>query len=184
MTLNTSKEALGRNPKDLVELNEEQLRDTHPAERHEASFRPSRTPSETGGGEHGAQTVRRTELLQAPSRIDERNRDNFLRFRDEWVRNRARDIRRAGSIFFNTCSEDTASITALNEFYRWRVFDRFKSEQRDEKELNIGMMQHSRDFGKFPEDVTSAEKLHMCRIVCREKDRRVFGKTCRQRANS
>jgi hypothetical protein len=184
MTLNTSIEALGRNSKHLVALDEEQLRDTHLVECHEASFRPSWTPSATGGEEHGPQTVRRTELQQAQSRIDERSRDSFLRFRDEWVRNRALDIRQAGSISFNTCSEDTASITALNEFYRWRVFDRFKAEQRDEKELIIGMMQRSSDFGSFPEDVAAAEKLHMCRIVCREKGRRVFRKTCRRSPNS
>ena len=65
------------------------------------------------------------------------------------LRNRARDIRQAGSISFKTCSEDTASITALNEFYEWRVFDGFKAEHRDEKELKIGMMRSSRDFESF-----------------------------------
>lgn len=184
MTPNTSIEALGRNSEHLVELGEEQLRDTHLVECQEASYRPSRTPSKAGGGAHGTQTVQRTEVQQTPSRIEERSRDSFLRFRDEWVKNRARDIRQAGSVSFNTCSEDTASITALNEFYKWRVFDGFKAEHRDEKELKIGMMQGSRDFESFPKDVAAAEKLHMCRIVCREKGRRVFRKTCRRRAKS
>ena len=183
MTPNTS-EALGRNSKHLVELEEEQLRDMHLVECHEASYRPSQTPSKASGGAHGTQTVQRTEVQQAPSRIEERSRDGFLRFRDEWVRNRARDIRQAGSISFKTCSEDTASITALNEFYKWRVFDGLKAEHREEKELEIVMMQGSRDFGRFPKDVAATEKLHMCRIVCREKDRRVFRKTCRRRAKS
>src|SRR5260370_5598789 len=180
MTPNTSIKALGRNFEHLVELEEEQLRDAHLVECHEASYRPSRTPSKAGGGAHGTQTVQPTDVQQAPSRIEERNRDSFLQFRDEWVRNRARDIRQAGSISFNTCSEDTASITALNEFYRSRVFGGFEAEHRDEKELEIAMMQGSRDFGSFPKDVAAAEKLQMCRIVCREKSRRV----CRRQAES
>jgi hypothetical protein len=124
------------------------------------------------------------DVQQAPGRIEERSRDGFLRFRDEWVRNRARDIRQAGSVSFNTCSEDTASITALNEFYRWRVFDRLKAEHHDEKELEIGMIEGSRDFGSFLKNVAAAEKLPTCRIVCRERGRRVFRKTCGQRALS
>ena len=178
MTPNTSIKALGRNSEYLAELEEGQLRDTHLVAWHEASYRSSRTPSKAGGGAHGTQTVQRTEVQQAPSRIEELNRDSFLRFRDEWVRNRARDIRQAGSISFKTCSEDTASITALNEFYRWRIFDGFNAEYRDEKELEIGMMQGSRDFGSFHKDVAAAEKLHMCRIVCHEKGQRVLRKTC------
>jgi hypothetical protein len=184
MTYNTSIEALGHNSEHLSELEEELPRDTHLVERHEALYRPLRTPSKDGGGAHGTQTVQRTEVQQAPSRIDERSRDSLLRFRDEWVKNRARDIRQAGSISFHTCSEDTASITALNEFYRRRVFDQFKAEHRDEKELEIGMMQGSRDFGSFAEEVAAAEKLQVCRIVWREKGRRVFRKTCRRRAKS
>ena len=184
MTPNTSIDAPSRNSEYLVELEEDLLRDTHLVECHEASYRPLRMPSKAGGGAHGAQTVQRTELQQAPSRIEERDRDSFLQFRDEWVRNRARDIRQAGSISFNTCSEDTASITALNEFYRWRVFDGLKAEHRGEKELETEMMQRSADFGSFPKDVAATEKLHMCRIVGREKERRVFRKTCRRRARS
>ncbi len=184
MKLNTSIEALDCNSKHLVDLDEEQLRDMHLVECHEASYRPSPASSEAGGAELGTQTIRRAELQHAPSGIDERSRDRFLRFRDEWVRNRARDIRQAGSISYNTCSEDTASITALNEFYTWRVFDGFKAEQCDEKTLNIGMIRRSREFGRFPEDGATAEKLHTCRIVCREKGRRVFKKTCRRRVRS
>src|SRR6266567_5504629 len=163
MTPNTSIEALGRNSEYLAELEEGQLRDTHLVAWHEASYRSSRTPSKAGGA-HGTPTVQRTEVQRAPSRIEELNRDSFLRFRDEWVRNRARDIQQAGSISFHTCSEDTASITALNEFYRWRVFDGFKAEHHDEKELEVGMMQGSRDFGSFPKVAGAAEKLHRCRI--------------------
>jgi hypothetical protein len=140
MTPNTSLQALGRNSEHLVELEEEQLRDMHLVECYEASYRPSRTPSRISDGAHGTQTVQRTEA-QVPSRIEEASRDSFLRFRDEWVRNRARDIQQGGSISFHTCSEDTASITALNEFYRWRAFDGFKAERHYEKELEIGMMQ-------------------------------------------
>jgi hypothetical protein len=184
MTPNTSIEALGRNSEHLVGLEEGQLRDTHLVACHEASYRSSRTPSNAGGGAHGTQTIQRTKAQQAPSRIEELNRDSFLRFRDDWVRNRARDIQQAGSISFHTCSEDTASITALNEFYRWRVFDGFKAEHHDEKESEIGMMPGSRDFGSFPKDVAAPEKLHMCRIVGREKGGRVFGQTCRRRAKS
>ena len=184
MTLNSSIEALGRNSKHLVELEEEQLQHTHSVECHESSYRPSRTPSKAGGGAHGTQTVQRTEVQQAPSRFEELSRDSFLRFRDEWVRSRAWDIRQAGDISFNTCSEDTASITALNEFYRWRVFDGFNAEHRDEKELEIGVMRDSRDFGSFPKDVVVAERLHMYRIVCREKCQRVLRKTCRRSVES
>jgi len=184
MTPNTSTEALGRNSEHLFELEEEQLRDTHLAECHEALYRLSRMPFKAGSGAHGTRTVPRTEVQQAPSRIEEGSRDSFLRSRDKWVRNRARDIRQAGSISLNTCSEDTASITALNEFYRKRIFDGFKAEHRDEKEVAIGMIQGSREFGSFPEDVAAAEKLHMSRIVCREKGRRVFRMTCRRCAKS
>jgi hypothetical protein len=183
MTPNTSIVAFGRNSKHPVDLEEEELRDTHLGEYYEASYRPSRPPSKVGGGTQGTQTVQRTEVQQAPSRIEERNRDSFLRFRDEWVRNRARDIRQERSISFNTCSEDTASITALNEFYRWRVFEGFIPEDSDEKKVEIVMMKGSRDFGRFPKDV-SVEKLHMCRSVCRENGRRAFLKTCRLRAKS
>jgi hypothetical protein len=171
MTPNTSIEALSGNFEHRFELEEEQFRDTHLVECHGASYRPS-------------PTVQRTDVQQGPSRIEERSKFSFLRFRDEWVRNRAREIQRAESISFSTCSEDTASITALNEFYRWRVFDGFKAEHRDEKELKIGMIQGSRAFGRFPKDVTSAEKHLRCRIVCREKGRRVFKKDCRRVAES
>ena len=58
-----------------------------------------------------------------PGRIEEWSADRLLQFRDEWVRNRARDIRKEASIAFRFCSEDSASITALNEFYRWRTVD-------------------------------------------------------------
>jgi hypothetical protein len=182
MTPNTSIETLGYS-EHLVELEEERLRDTHLIEFREASYRPSRAHSKAPGGAHGTQTVQRTEVQQAPSRNEER-RDSFLRFREEWVRNRARDIRHAASVSFNACSEDTASITALNEFYRWRVFDRFKAEHSDEKELEIGRIQVLPNSGSFPKDLAAVEMRHMCRTVCREKGRRVFRKTCRQRAKS
>jgi hypothetical protein len=179
MTPNTSLETPGRKSEHLGELEEKQQRETNLFECHEAWYRPSRTPFEAGGGENSAQTAQRTEVLRAPSMIDDRSRDSFLRFRDEWVRNRARDIRHTRIISFNTCSEDTASITALNEFYRRRVFDGFKAEVCDEKESEIGMMQGSRNFGSLPKDVVEAEKLYICRIVCREKGRRIFKKNCR-----
>jgi hypothetical protein len=184
MTLKTSIEALGRNFEPLVELEDERLRDAHMAECHEASYPPSRTPSKAGGGPHGTKIVQPTEVQQAPSKIQDLNRDSFLRFRDAWVRNRARDIQRTGSISFHTWSDDTASITALNEFYSGRIFDGFKAEPRDEEEVEIGMMQGSRDFGSVPREVASAEKLHLCRIGCRERGRRVFRKTCCRRAKS
>jgi hypothetical protein len=184
MTPNTSIKALGRNSEHRAELEEEQLSDTNVAVCHEASYRHSRPTSEAVGVEHGTQTVQRKEAQQVPGRIEELSKDNFLQFRDEWVRNRARDIRRAGSISFKTCSEDTASITALNEFYRWRIFDGLKVKHRDEKEVEIGMMQGSRDFESFPKDVAAAERLQMCRIVCREKGRQVIRKTCRRGAMS
>jgi len=184
MAPNTSIVAFGRNSKHLVELEDEELRDTQLGECCEASYRHSRPPSKVSGGAHGAQTVQRTEVQQAPSRIEERNRESVLRFRDEWVRNRARDIRQGRNFSFNTCSEDTASITALNEFYRWRVFEGFMPEDSDENKLEIVMMKGSRDFGRFPKDVAAVEKLHMCRSVCRENGRRVFLKTCRLRAKS
>lgn len=168
--------ALGSNLELLIELEEERLRDSHLVECHEASYRPSRTPSKAGSGVHGTKRVQQTGVQQAPSRIEDLNRDSFLRFRDLWVRNRALDIQRTGSISFHTCSDDTASIAALNEFYRWRIFDGFKAEHRDEKEVEIEMMQGSRDFGSVPKEVASAEKLHMCRIGCRERGRRVFRK--------
>jgi len=170
MTHNTSIEALSRGSQHLVELEEELLRDTYLIE--------------SGIGAHGTQTVQRSEVQQAPGRSEELSRDSFLRFRDGWVRNRAWEIRQAGSTSFNTCSEDTASITALNEFYTWRVFDGFRSEHRDEKEKEAGMIRDSGDFGSFPKDVAAAEKLIMCKIACREKDRRVFRKTCHRRAKS
>jgi hypothetical protein len=179
MTPNTSIETPGSKSEHLGELEEKQQWDTNLFECHEALYRPSRTPFEAGGGDHGAQTAQRTEVLQAPSMIDERSRDGVLRFRDEWVRNRACDIRHTRSISLNICSEDTASITALNEFYRRRVFDGFKAEDRDKKGSEIEMMQGSRNVGSLPKDVVEAEKLHICRIVCREKGRRIVKKTCR-----
>src|SRR5579859_3818769 len=184
MTQNSSLAALGCNIEHLVELDEEQLREAHLIERHEASYRPSRTFFKADGGAHGTQTVLPTEVDQAPSRIEEWSRDSFLRFRDEWVRNRAREVRQAGSISFNTCSEDTASITALNEFYRWRVFDGYEEEHRAEEELKIGTMRGSRHLESFPEDVATAEKFHTCRIVCRETGWRVSRRTCHRRARS
>lgn len=179
MAPNTSIVALGCNADYLVEVDDEQPRDTHLVERHEASYRTSRASFKADGGAHGTQTILRIEVQQEPSRIDERNRDSLLRFRDAWVRSRARQIRQAGSICFHTCSEDTASITALNEFYRGRVFETFMAEQhRDKRVSGIGIMQGPRNVGSFPEDVAAAEKLQTCRIVCREKSRRVFKKTC------
>jgi hypothetical protein len=132
MTPNSSTKALGRHSDHLIEFEEDQLRDTHLVECDEESYRPSRTPSKAGGG------------------IEEWSRDSFLRSRDEWAINRARDVRQAVSISFKTYSEDTASITALNGFYTWRIFEGFKAEHRDEKELEIGMIQGSRDFGTYP----------------------------------
>lgn len=182
MTPNTSKEALGRNSEYLVDLEEERLQNAHLVKCLEASYRPPRTPSKAGGGAHGTQTVQRTEAQQAPSRIEELNRDSLLRFRDEWVRNRVREIQQGGSIHFHTCSDDTASITALNEFYRWRVFDGFKAEPRDEKEAEIEMMQGSHDFGRLPKDMAAAGKLHKCRSVCREEGHRISKRACRSSA--
>ena len=179
MAPNTSIVALGCNAEYLVEVNDEQPRDTHLVERHEASHRSSRASFKADGGAHGTQTILRIEVQQEPSRIDEGNRDSLLRFRDDWVRSRARQIRQAGSICFHTCSEDTASITALNEFYRWRVFETFMVEQhRDKRVSGIGTMQGPRNVGSFPKDVAAAEKLQTCRTVCREESRRVFKKTC------
>lgn len=181
MTLNTSIEAFGRSSEHLVELDDEQLRDTHLVECNGASYPSLRRPSHAGCGAHGTQNGLRTEVQQAPSRIEELNRDSLLRFRDEWVRNRARDIRQAGSLSFNTCSEDTASITALNEFYRWRVFDRFTAEHRAENELKLEIAPVPRHF---PKDVVATEKPHTCRIVCRETGRRVFKRACHRGARS
>jgi hypothetical protein len=182
MTPNPSVVALSYDVEHLLEFDDERLRDAHLVERQEASDRPSRTPSKAGGEAHGPQSVQRKEVQQGPSRIEDR--DSFLQFRDDWVRNRARDIRRAGNLYFNTCSEDTASITALNEFYRWRAFDGYKEAHRDEKELKIGMMRGSRDLETLPEDVATAEKFHTCRIVCRETGRRFLRGTCHRRARS
>jgi hypothetical protein len=184
MTPNSSVVALGYNAEPLVEFDEEQLREAHLVERHEASYRPSLTSLKADGGARGTETVLRTEVKQASGRIEERSRDSLLRFRDEWVRNRARELRQAGTISFNTCSEDTASITALNEFYRWRAFDGHKETHRDEKEMKIGMMRSSCDLEIFPEDVAAAEKSHTCRIVCRETSRRFHRRTCHRRARS
>jgi hypothetical protein len=175
-------QAFGRTSEHLVEREEEQLRDTHSVDCHEGSYRSSRTPSKVDGGQRGRETVQRTEVQEAPKTIDERSRDSFLRFRDEWVRNRAREIRLAGSMSFTSCSEDTASIRALNEFYRERFFDRFKAEYRDEKEFELATMQVSREDGSFHKNVATAEKLRMCRIVCREKGPRVLMETCRRLA--
>jgi hypothetical protein len=44
----------------------------------------------------------------------------------------------------------TASITALNEFYRWRIFDGLETGHCAEKEMEIGVMEGSRDFESFP----------------------------------
>lgn len=181
MTSNPSVVLLSYDAEHRLEFDDERLRDAHLVERQEASDRPSRTPSKAGGGAHDPQSVQRTEVQQGPSRIEDR--DSFLQFRDEWVRNRARDIRQAGSFYFNTCSEDTASITALNEFYKWRVFDGFKAEHRGEKELKIGMMRSLRDLESFP-TVAAAEKFHRFRIVYRETGRQVCRKTCHRCAKS
>ena len=184
MTPNSSVVALGYNAEHLVEFDEEQLREAHLIERHEASHRHSLTSLKADGEALGTETVLRTEVKQAPSRIEEQSRDSLLRFRDEWVRNRARELRQAGSISFNICSEDAASITALNEFYRWRAFDGYKEAHRDEKELKIGMMRGSPDLESFPEDVATAKKFRACRIVCRETGWRVFRRTCHRLARS
>jgi hypothetical protein len=184
MTPNSSLVALGYNTEHLVEFDEERLRDTYLVERHEASYRSSLTSLRADGRARGKETVPGTEVKQAPSRIEEQSRDSLLRFRDEWVRNRAREVRQAGSISFNTCSEDTASITALNEFYRWRAFDGYEEEHRAEKELKIGTMRGSRHLESSPEDVATAEKFHTCRIVCRETGWRVSRRTCHRRAGS
>jgi len=181
MTPNTSIEAPSRNSEHLVELEEEQLRNAHLVEFREALHRSWQTSFKAGSGAHGIETEQRSEGQQAPSRIEELNRDSFLRFRDEWVRNRGREIQQAGSISFRTCSEDTASITALNEFYRWRVFDAFKAEHRDVNDVEIGMIHVSRDLGTLRKDVSPTERPHMCRIICREKGRRDYRKTCRRR---
>ena len=87
-------------------------------------------------------------------------------------------------VFPSTCSEDPASITAPIEFYRCRVFDGFKAEDRNERELEIGMRRGSVDFASFAEDVAAAERRDMYRIVWREMDGRAFRKTCRRRAKS
>lgn len=184
MTPFTSLDTLTRNPEYLVELEQEQLRKSHPIECHEASYSLWRTPSKAGSGAHGTQTEQWTEVQHPLSRIEELNRDRFLRFRDEWVRNRARDIQLAGSISFRTCSEDTASITALNEFYSWRIFDGFKAEYRGQTEVEIGEIQGSRDFGSFRKDVEAPEKLHKCRSTCSEKAGRVFKRACHRGAKS
>jgi hypothetical protein len=180
MAPNTSIVSLGCKADYLVEVDDEQPRDTHLIERHEASYRSSRSSFKADDGAHVTQTILRTEGQQGPSRIDEETRDRVLRFRDDWVRNRAWQIRQAGSSSFHTCSEDTASITALNEFYRWRVFESFMAEQhRDKRVSGIGIMQGPRNIGSFPKEIAAAEKVQMCGIVCREKSRRVFRKTCR-----
>jgi hypothetical protein len=100
-------------------------------------------------GAHTAQTVQ-VNGTQAAGKIGQSDADGLLRFRDEWVKNRARDIRRAASVSFNACSEDTASITAMNEFYRLRVFDGFIADEIS------------------PKDVVVAEKGRMCRSVNRK----------------
>ena len=123
-------------------------------------------------GADGTQAVQRSDGHQTPGRVEEWRTDRLLQFRDEWVRNRARDIQHAASISFNTCSEDTASITALNEFYRLRIFDRLKTEHCEKKELEGGTIQGQSDFGSSPNDVAVAEKPQMCRSFRREKSRR------------
>ena len=184
MTPNTSIDALGRNSEHLAEfeVEEEQLRGTHLVKSHEASYQPSQTPSNVAGGAHGTQSVHWIEVQQGPSTSEDR--DRFLRFRDEWVRNRARGIRQALSISFKTCSEDTASIMALNEFYKWRVFDGFNTVHGHGKVLETGTIQLSRNLRGCPKAVATAEELQICRNVRREKGRQVFRKTCRWRAKS
>jgi hypothetical protein len=103
----------------------------------------------TDRGAHRGQTVQAI-AQQTPGRIGESSRDSLLRFRDEWVRNRAREIRRVASLSFNCCSEDTASITALNEFYRLGVFDGFITDNTP------------------PKDLVVAEKRRMCRSFYRK----------------
>jgi hypothetical protein len=132
-------------------------------------------------GAHDTQTVQR-EKVQTPGRVEERRTDSLLQFRDKWVRNRAREIWQAGSISFNTCSMDTASIRAMNEFYGLRIFDRFMTEQCEKKEMEIAMIRGPRAVGSFTSDVTPAERLHICRSVRREKGPGVLRKTYRQRA--
>jgi hypothetical protein len=183
MTLSSSIQAIGRNSQDFLELEEENLRDSFLLECHEASCRRPEALSKADCRAPDTQTVQLAEQPTA-GRIDERSRDNLLRFRDEWVKNRSRNILHAASVSFNPCSEDTASITALNEFYRWRVFGRFEAEQQDEKELEAGMLQSPPGFGNLPKDGAAAGKRHMCGSICREKMRRVFRKTCRHHAKS
>ena len=93
--------------------------------------------------------------------------DGLLRFRGEWVRNRAGEIRQLASLSFRSCSEDTASITAMNEFYRCRVFDGFIADDADEKNLEIGMTHGRRGFESSLSDAVAAEKPRMCRSTYR-----------------
>lgn len=72
----------------------------------------------------------RAEVPRTPDWIEEWSADRLLRFRDEWVRNRARDIRQEVSNSFKFCSEDTASVTALNEFYRLRIVEGYASRSQ------------------------------------------------------
>ena len=134
-------------------------------------------------GAHEKQTVQPAEGQETPCRIEDLGKDSFLRFRDKWVMNRARNILRGASASFNACSEDAASITALNEFYRWRAFDGVKAD-RDGKQLEIGKIQGPHDSGSYPENMAAAGNRYMRGSVCREKVRRVFRKPCCQRARS
>ncbi len=72
----------------------------------------------------------RAEVPRTPDWIEGWSADRLLRFRDEWVRNRAREIRQGESASFKSCSGDTASVTALNEFYRWRIVEDYASRSQ------------------------------------------------------
>ena len=124
----------------------------------------------------------RTAVRQEPSKIEEPNRDSFLRFRNEWVRTRAREIQRAGSISFTTCSEDTASITALNEFYRSRVLDGFTAERGVEKELDIAMLEGHSNSDASPKMRPRLRSFRCAESFAARKAAESFNTTCRRRA--
>ena len=93
MTLSSSVQAIGRYSRDFPECEEEKLRDSHLVECHEVT-------SKAGCEAHGTKALQRPDAQQTPNGIEERSRDSFLQFRDEWVRNRARNILHAASVSF------------------------------------------------------------------------------------
>lgn len=184
VTVNFRIESIGRGFQESLTLEDEMLRGSYPVKCHEEALHRRPMALCTAGCQRRDTQATERAREEASGRSDEGYQDSLLQFRDAWVRNRARDIRQAGRISFETCSEDTASIRALNEFYMLGVVDRFNAENCDNQESEPKAAEGLRYLGSSPKDLVVAERPHMCRSTCRERSSHVLKNACRKSARS